>query len=83
MMDQGYCVSRSSLHRYLVTHKEAASEAELERKAAIKSEEIMRFKCLEIAASIYRGDNQPELLRLAEDLLEWIQATDASREPVA
>lgn len=77
--DQGHLVSRSSLHRYLTTHKETASKVELERNAAIKAEEVVRLKCLEIAASFYKGDDQSELLGLAEDILGWIQTTDASR----
>lgn len=82
LLEQGHTVSRSSLHRYLTAQKEGAMEAEQRRQDAIKSEERMRFKCLEIAAGIYKGNDQQELLGVAEDLMEWILMTDASREPV-
>lgn len=83
IVEQGYVVSRSSLHRYLVTHKEAMLAAKLEHDALVKSEEATRLRCLELAAQSYRGHDQTELLGLAEGLLEWIRSTETRRASVA
>ncbi|MNC59610.1 hypothetical protein D3C75_1094300 [compost metagenome] len=83
IVEQGYAVSRSSLHRYLVTHKDAMLTAKLEQDILVKSEEATRLRCLELAAQSYRGDDQAELSGLAEGLLEWIQVAGANRASVA
>lgn len=83
IVKQGYAVSRSSLHRYLVTHKDAMLAAKLEHDVLVKSEAATRLRCLELAAQSYRGDDQTELLGLADGLLEWIRSTETSRAPVA
>lgn len=83
IVKQGYAVSRTSLHRYLVTHKDAMLAAKLEQDILVKSKEATRLRCLELAAQSYRGDDQAELLGRAEGLLEWVRSTGTSRAPVA
>ncbi|MCO7612908.1 DUF3486 family protein [Pseudomonas protegens] len=83
LAEQGHLVSRSSLHRYLVTHKGGALGAEQHRQDAMKAEELMRFRCLEIAARLYQGNDRLELIDLADELLDWIISTEASKDPLA
>lgn len=82
LLDQGYTVSRSSLHRYLSTRKDSLLLAEETRSEMVVAEETLRFRCLEIASSMYKGSDQLELIGLAEELIDWIQTTDSSRLPV-
>ena len=83
IQEQGHCVSRSSLHRYLVAYRKTTLENESERSAAIQSEEALRRQCLDIAAKTYRGDDEAALLVIAQDLVDWIHAAKPSRAPVA
>lgn len=64
-------------------HKEGELAAEQLRQDAIEMEELMRLKCLEIAARLYKGDNQLELLDLADSLVDWIITTDARKDVLA
>ncbi|WP_158703197.1 phage protein Gp27 family protein [Pseudomonas chlororaphis] len=83
IVGQGYTVSRSSLHRYLVAYRDTMQVTKVDQEVARQSEEAKRLRCLELAAQSYRGDDQAELLSLAEDFLEWIQSAGTSRAPVA
>lgn len=83
LSEKGYTVSRSALQRYMASRKNPLLESEHERKRSIQHEQSVRFRCLEIASRMYSGDDQQELLGLAEDLIDWIEQTDSSRNPVA
>uniref|UniRef100_UPI003983B129 phage protein Gp27 family protein n=1 Tax=Pseudomonas chlororaphis TaxID=587753 RepID=UPI003983B129 len=83
IVGQGCTASRSSLHRYLVTHKDRMLAMKVDQGLARQSEEAKRLRCLELAAQSYRGDDQAELLSLAEGLLTWIRRTETSQTPVA
>lgn len=83
LAEQGHTVSRLSLHRYMAAMKYPHLEDLVEWKKAVQNEESVRFRCLEIASTLYEGRDQRELLGLAEDLIEWIQTTDSARNPVA
>jgi hypothetical protein len=80
LREQGYSVARESLHRYLNMHRDGELAAEQLRQDAIESEELMRLKCLEIAARLYKGDDQVGLLDLADSLVDWVITTDARKD---
>ena len=75
----GYKVSRSALHRYFFSRKETLLQAQADKEEAVALEMKTRQRCLEIASSLYKGDDPKELIGMAEDLLDWIQQTDTSR----
>ena len=83
IQEQGHSVSRSALHRYLVTYRKAMLENASERSAAIQSEEALRRQCLDIAARTYKGEDKAALLGLAQDLVDWIHASKPDRITVA
>lgn len=83
VVEQGYAVSRSSLHRYLATHKDGMVAAKLEQANLVRAEEATRLRCLELAAQSYRGGDQAELLSQAEGLLKWIRGAGPGPAPVA
>lgn len=81
--EKGHSVSRSALHRYLVAHRNTMRENASERSAAIQSEEALRRQCLDIASRTYKGEDETELLVIAQNLVDWIHATKTGRTPVA
>lgn len=79
LAERGISVSRSSLQRFFFNRKETLLQAQAQREEAVQAEQGIRLRCLEIAARLYKGDDQSELIGLAEDLIDWIGTTDASR----
>lgn len=66
LSSQGYTVSRSAVHRYLV------AKSAPEPSASAASSEY-RMRCLEVASSLYKGSNPQELISLAESLMTWVE----------
>ncbi|WP_060766325.1 phage protein Gp27 family protein [Pseudomonas fluorescens] len=83
VVEQGYAVSRSSLQRYLAANKEEMVAAKVDQEMTKQCKEATRLRCLELAAQYYRGNDQAELLSLAERFLGWIQSAEPSRALVA
>ncbi len=68
---KGYAVSRSAVYRYLSikTEESATSASQLHA-------ELLRLRCLEVAASIYKGGDSAELKALAESLIAWVKSPE-------
>lgn len=68
LLEQGYEVSRSAVHRFL----KAKGDEPLPFVPLQHSEEL-RMRCLEVAATVYSGASDQELMALASSLLSWVQ----------
>ena len=69
LIGRGYAVSRSAVHRYLSPKAEDSAKPE-------PHAEQLRLRCLEVAASIYKGEDSAELKALAESLIAWVKLPD-------
>lgn len=68
LMEQGFTPSRSALGRYLKKVKECTS------KDTSQLSLINKIICLEIASKYTKNKN--DLLKLANELLNWVQNSD-------
>ena len=67
LVGKGFEISRSAVHRYLSTRSSPLSPEE-----QMFSEQV-RLSCLEVAASVYKGEDPEELIATAKHLLSWVR----------
>lgn len=71
LSDKGFEISRSAVHRYLTTRSSIPLTPEQQMFA-----EQVRLSCLEVAASVYKGEDPEGLMLVAERLLSWVRTLD-------
>jgi len=68
LLSQGYCVARSSLHRYGV-----AARVKHEQVRNNPTHAQARMLCLEIASAQCENASPTELIAYADHLLKWVE----------
>lgn len=71
LIEKGFEISRSAVHRYLSTRSSSPLSPEEQMFA-----EQVRLSCLEVAASVYKGEDPEGLIATAERLLSWVRTFD-------
>lgn len=71
LSEKGFEISRSAVHRYLVTRSNTPLTPEQQMFA-----EQVRLSCLEVAASVYKGEDPEGLMAVADRLLSWVRTLD-------
>src|SRR5574337_2132838 len=68
LLERGFAVSKSALHRYAQEHESAISVASACDDGPPQE---IRMRCLEVAATL-GASNETELLRRAQTLMSWV-----------
>lgn len=72
---QGYRVSRSALHRHLQASQQLANEEERAAQDAGTIGATLRLGCLMVAAGYSAPGDKTDLIRTANELTDWVNAT--------
>ena len=76
LAEEGYKVSRSALYRYLA--KEKASDAIPDTTSQATADRSVRLGCLMVAASYALPGDKIDLIKTADEFVEWVGQPDPS-----
>ena len=71
--EQGYKVSRSSVHRYMTTHLVANPDSD--SSAEMPVDWSIRLQCLTLAATYMQPHDKDDLIKIADELVTWVKAS--------